>query len=143
MKRISLAFAGSLLCGLLAAAPLDQLGVKPGSVHRLALGSGEITARVTEIGKEGWVLFTVESHDIHWTQGTKLWINLERISNISTSMTVDAASAVATKPLSEREIANLPCFPQADYRDAQATAAGQPFDRNRFLTECISNQRKK
>ena len=142
MKQISLAIFVSILCSVLSAAPLDQLGVKPGSIHRITLGSGEINARVIEIGKEGWVLFSVESHDIHWTQGTKLWINLDRISNISAPSTASSAGAGAAT-LSESEIVALPCFPQTDYRDAQASAKGQTFDRNRFLTECISNQRKK
>ena len=143
MRRFSAAvLALSLVSAFTIAAPIEQFGMKPGTIHRMALGGGEINARVVEIGKDGWVLFSVESNDVRWMAGTKLWINLDRINNIS--MPIASAGPVAgTTALNEAEIAALPCFPQTDYRDAQASAKGQPFDRTRFLTECISSQRKK
>lgn len=131
------------------AAPLDLFGVKTGSAHRMALGGGEITARVVEPGKDGWVLFSVTSDDARWKRGTRLWINLDRIGNISAAMeTADIAPASSTSrapasTLTDSEIAALPCFSQVEARDAQAIAKGQSFDRNNFLTECILNQRKK
>ena len=126
------------------AAPLELLGVKIGSIHRMALGAGEITARVVDTGKDGWVLFSLVSDDIRWRSGTRLWINLDRIDNISApTVSAAAAPATATAPLSDSEIARLPCFSQVEARDAQAVAKGQSFDRNQFLTECILNQRKK
>ncbi len=131
------------------AAPLDLFGVKTGSAHRMALGGGEITARVVEPGKDGWVLFSVTSDDVRWKRGTRLWINLDRISNISAAMeTADIAPTSSTSrapasTLTDSEIAALPCFSQVEARDAQAIAKGQSFDRNNFLTECILNQRKK
>ena len=125
------------------AAPLELLGVKTGSIHRMALGAGEITARVVDTGKEGWVLFSVVSDDIRWQRGTRLWINLDRIDNISAATLSATAPAPATAPLTESEIASLPCFSQVEAKDAQAVAKGQSFDRNQFLTECILNQRKK
>ncbi len=131
------------------AAPLELFGVKTGSVHRMALGGGEITARVVEPGKDGWVLFSVTSDDVRWKRGTRLWINLDRIGNISAAMeTADIAPTSSTSrapgsTLTDSEIAALPCFSQVEARDAQAIAKGQSFDRNNFLTECILNQRKK
>ncbi|MEO8103888.1 MAG: hypothetical protein ABI790_15300 [Betaproteobacteria bacterium] len=151
MKRITL--ASMLLTASTAylpfipvasAAPLELLGVKPGSTHRMALGGGEITAKVVDTGKDGWVLFSVTSDDIRWQRGARLWINLDRIDNISAATA--ATSASPTPPaasLSDSEIANLPCFSQVEARDAQAIAKGQAFDRNQFLTECILNQRRK
>ena len=64
-------------------APLDLLGVKPGSTHKMGLGGAEILARVVQAGKEGWVLFEVLSDDGRWSKGTRLWINLDKIDNIS------------------------------------------------------------
>ena len=125
-------------------APLELLGVRSGSTHRMALGSSEITARVIETGTEGWVLFSVVSDDIRWQRGTRLWINVDRINHISTAaLPSAAASAPATAPLSDSEIARLPCYSQVEAKDAQAMAKAQSFDRNQFLTECILNQRKK
>lgn len=129
------------------AAPLELLGVRAGSVHRMALGGGEITARVVDPGKDGWVLFSVLSDDSRWKRGTRLWINLDRIGNISVpAEPADESPASATKgatTLTDREIAALPCYSQVEAKDAQAVAKGQSFDRNQFLTECILNQRKK
>lgn len=143
MDRTRLAILGYLFCGAcFGAPPLEQLGVKPGTTHRMTLGSGEIDARTVEIGRDGWVLFVVESNSTRWTQGSRLWINLDRIDNISTPLAGTGASTTPTT-LSESEISQLPCFPQADQRDALSAAKGLPFDRNRFLTECIGKQRKK
>ena len=141
---VSTLLTASLLAAGAVAAPLELLGVKPGSIHRLALGGGEITARVVDTGKEGWVLFSVTSDDVRWQRGTRLWINLDRIDNIS-APTGSAAtvSAPSDAPPSERDIAAMPCYSQVDAKDAQAIAKGQSFDRNQFLTECILNQRKK
>src|SRR5436190_17719971 len=69
------------------AAPLDQLGVKPGSTHRVALGGAELNVRTVEAGREGWVLFTVISDDSRWQRGTRLWLNLDRLDNISAPTT--------------------------------------------------------
>lgn len=126
------------------AAPLEQFGVKPGSIHRMSLGGGEITARVMETGADGWILFSVVSDDVRWRQGTRLWINLDRIGNISMPTAMPGATlAPSGATMTDSEIARLPCFSQVDAKDAQATARGQAFDRNQFLTECISSQRKK
>lgn len=126
------------------AAPLELLGVKSGSVHRMALGGGEITARVVDTGKDGWVLFSVVSDDVRWQRGTRLWINLDRIDNLSAPTGATASGpAPVTIPLSDSEIDRLPCFSQVEARDVQAVAKGQSFDRNQFLTECILNQRKR
>lgn len=146
MLRITLALLLAAMSFAASAAPLEMLGVRPGSVHRMALGGGEITARVINTGKEGWVQFSIMTNDARWRRGTELWINLDRIDNISAptgSETSIPAPAPAAASLSEAEIARLPCFSQVDARDAQAQANGQPFDRNQFLTECIVNQRKK
>lgn len=137
------------VCELTYAAPLELFGVKTGSVHRMALGGGEITARVVDPGKDGWVLFSITSDDVRWRRGTRVWINLDRIGNISTateSADIVPATPAARAPgtaTTESEIAALPCFSQVEARDAQAVAKGQSFDRNQFLTECILNQRKK
>jgi hypothetical protein len=131
------------------AAPLELFGIKAGSVHRMALGGGEITARVVDPGKDGWVLFSITSDDVRWKRGTRIWINLDRVGNISTPMeSADISPATPTSrapasALTESEFAALPCFSQVDARDEQAVAKGQSFDRNKFLTECILNQRKK
>ncbi len=146
------AIACAVLLNLIAearAAPLELFGVKMGSVHRMALGSGEITARVVDPGKDGWVLFSITSDDVRWRRGTRIWINLDRIGNISTAM--ESADLVPATPtgrapgtaLTDSELAAMPCFSQVEARDAQAVAKGQSFDRNQFLTECILNQRKK
>jgi hypothetical protein len=131
------------------AAPVELFGVKTGSVHRMALGGGEITARVVDPGKDGWVLFSITSDDVRWRRGTRIWINLDRIGNISAAM--ESADIVPATPagrapgtaLTESELAAMPCFSQVETRDSQAVAKGQSFDRNQFLTECILNQRKK
>ena len=148
---VLLATAISLLCPNAArAVPLDLVGVKTGSVHRMALGGGEITARVVDTGKEGWVLFSVLSDDVRWKRGTRLWINLDRIGNISAATEFAGESALpahtrapGAAALTESEIAALPCFSQVEARDALAVSKGQSFDRNQFLTECILNQRRK
>ena len=105
MKRFFPAvLALALVSAFAIATPIEQFGMKPGTIHRMALGGGEINARVVEIGKDGWVLFSVESNDVRWMAGTKLWINLDRISNIS--MPIATAGPVAGTPaLSEAEIA--------------------------------------
>ena len=140
----SLVAAALLATGAASAAPLELLGVRPGSIHRIALGGGEITARVIDAGKEGWVLFSVTSDDVRWQRGTRLWINLDRIDNISAPTgSAPTVSAPHALPPSECEIAAMPCFSQVEARDAQAIAKGQSFDRNQFLTECILHQRKK
>ena len=59
------------VCELTYAAPLELFGVKTGSVHRMALGGGEITARVVDPGKDGWVLFSITSDDVRWRRGTR------------------------------------------------------------------------
>ena len=144
VTRVSSLLAAALLATSAAsAAPLELLGVRPGSIHRIALGGGEITARVIDAGKEGWVLFSVTSDDVRWQRGTRLWINLDRIDNISAPTgSAPTISAPHASP-SESEIAAMPCFSQVEARDAQAIAKGQSFDRNQFLTECILHQRKK
>lgn len=144
----SLRLAILLLTTLLSAhisvaAPLDLLGVRPGTTHRLALGGGEITARVAEIGREGWVQFSVLSDDLRWPRGTRIWINLDRIDNISTPIGSSPAAPAESAPQSDSDIARLPCFSQVEAREAQALAKGQSFDRNQFLTECILQQRRK
>ena len=137
------------LIALAHAAPLELFGVKPGSVHRMALGGGEITGRVVDAGKDGWVLFSITSDDVRWRRGTRIWINLDRIGNISAaaeSADIVPATPAARAPgtaLTDSDIAALPCFSQVEAKDAQTVARGQTFDRNQFLTECILNQRKK
>ncbi|MEP7155397.1 MAG: hypothetical protein ABI905_06465 [Betaproteobacteria bacterium] len=132
----------------LEAAPLDLLGIKPGSSHRVSVGGGEINVRVVETGREGWVLFSVISDDSRWQRGTRLWLNLDRLDNIS-APTSSSISLPLQRPVpaesndKEKDISTLPCFSQADARDVQAAAKGESFDKNQFLTECILSQRKK
>ncbi len=78
-----LALSLSLPAG--AAPPLEAMGVKPGSKHKIVLGLGAYMATVIVVGADGWVAVEIEDdgRTAGINKGTKFWVNLSAIQAIS------------------------------------------------------------
>ncbi len=78
-----LALSLSLPAG--AAPPLEAMGVKPGSKHKIVLGLRAYMATVIVVGADGWVAVEIEDdgRTAGISKGTKFWVNLSAIQAIS------------------------------------------------------------
>lgn len=65
--------------------PLEAMGVKPGSKHKIVLGLGAYMATVILIGSDGWIAVEIEDdgRTAGINKGTKFWVNLAAIQAIS------------------------------------------------------------
>lgn len=75
----------SLTSPACALPPLEAMGVKPGSKHKIVLGLGAYMATVILVGNEGWIAVEIEDdgRTAGINKGTKFWVNLAAIQAIS------------------------------------------------------------
>jgi hypothetical protein len=69
----------------LAAPPLEAMGVKPGSKHKIVLGLGAYMATVIVVGSDGWIAVEIDDdgRTAGINKGTKFWVNLSAVQAIS------------------------------------------------------------
>ena len=82
--------------------PLKQLGLAPGSIHKIGVGLGVAKFRTIRGGAGGWVSFEcMEENKAGWMPGEKYWINLNNVVFISAPFVAadtPAAPAPAAAP---------------------------------------------
>jgi hypothetical protein len=55
---------------------LVQIGIKPGSIHKIGVGLGVAKFRVIQIGQGGWIsVECLEDNKAGWVPGEKYWVN--------------------------------------------------------------------
>lgn len=63
---------------------LAQLGIKPGSIHKIGVGLGVTKFRTIKIGVGGWVSFEcLEVNSAGWNRGEKYWVNMNTVTFVS------------------------------------------------------------
>ena len=63
---------------------LAQLGIQPGSVHKIGVGLGVTRFRTVKIGAGGWVSFEcLEVNSAGWNRGEKYWVNMNTVTFVS------------------------------------------------------------
>lgn len=83
-----------------AASPLlAQLGIKPGSVHKIGVGLNVIKFRTIKVGLGGWVsVECLEANNGGWNRGEKYWVNLNNVVFVSAPFVEDPRPGATIKP---------------------------------------------
>jgi hypothetical protein len=64
--------------------PFVQIGVKPGSIHKIGVGLGVAKFRVIQLGQGGWIsVECLEDNKAGWVPGEKYWVNTNTVVFIS------------------------------------------------------------
>lgn len=82
-----------------SASPLKQLGLAPGSIHKIGVGLGVAKFKTIGGGAGGWVSFEcMEDNKAGWMLGEKYWINLNNVVFISAPFVAAATPAPKDTP---------------------------------------------
>jgi hypothetical protein len=66
------------------ASPLVQIGIQPGSIHKIGVGLGVAKFRTIQIGLNGWIsVECLEDNKAGWLPGEKYWVNTGSVVFIS------------------------------------------------------------
>jgi hypothetical protein len=69
---------------LIYANPVEQIGLKQGSIHKIGIGLGVVKFQILKIGGEGWICVEcMEPNNLGWIRGDKYWVNTANILFIS------------------------------------------------------------
>jgi hypothetical protein len=72
---------------------LAQLGIKPGSIHKIGVGLGVTKFRTIKIGVGGWVSFEcIEANNAGWNRGEKYWMNMNTVTFVSAPFVENAGN---------------------------------------------------
>jgi len=81
--------------------PLIQIGVKPGSIHKIGVGLGVAKFRTIQLGQGGWIsVECLEDNKAGWMPGEKYWLNTNTVVFISAPF-VSSSDPPMTTPASK------------------------------------------
>lgn len=92
--------------------PLKQLGLAPGSIHKIGVGLGVAKFKTISGGAGGWVSFEcMEDNKAGWILGEKYWINLNNVVFISAPFIAAAPPAAPETPAPAPKATTAPKTP--------------------------------